>query len=84
VQLVPTEHLFGCRRAAFPAFIAPQLAVLVKEPPAGDDWLHELNYDGYRMLCHINGDKARFWSRNGKRVQQQVPVESLFALEDPV
>ncbi len=26
----------------------PQLATLVDEAPAGDDWLHEVKYDGYR------------------------------------
>lgn len=49
-----------------PNFIAPQLATLVKVPPAGDGWLHELKFDGYRMLCHIDRDKARFLSRNQK------------------
>ncbi len=49
-----------------PEFIAPQLATLVKEPPNGDEWFHELKFDGYRMICHIDHGKARFWSRNGK------------------
>jgi ATP-dependent DNA ligase len=26
-------------------------ATLVKEPPAGNLWLHELKFDGYRMLA---------------------------------
>jgi bifunctional non-homologous end joining protein LigD len=46
--------------------VAPQLATLVKEPPSGDDWLHELKFDGYRMLCRIDKGKVTFWSRNGK------------------
>ena len=49
-----------------PKIIAPQLATLVKEPPSGDEWLHELKFDGYRMLCHVDRGKVRFWSRNGK------------------
>ena len=32
----------------------------------GDDWLHEIKYDGYRMLCRIESGKARLVSRNGK------------------
>jgi bifunctional non-homologous end joining protein LigD len=39
----------GARKAKLPAFVAPQLATLVKEPPAGDLWLHELKFDGYRL-----------------------------------
>ena len=49
-----------------PEFVAPQLATLMSEPPSGDQWLHELKFDGYRMLCHLHRGKARFWSRNGK------------------
>ena len=49
-----------------PEFIQPQLATLVEEPPHGNEWLHELKFDGYRMLCHLNRGKVRFWSRNRK------------------
>jgi bifunctional non-homologous end joining protein LigD len=43
----------------------PQLARLVKEPPEGDQWLHEMKYDGYRIGCRIDGGKVRLVSRNG-------------------
>src|SRR5216683_2287379 len=39
---------------------------LVKEPPSGDEWLHELKFDGYRMLCRIDRGHVSIWSRNGK------------------
>jgi len=32
--------------ARLPRFVPPQLATLVAAPPAGDDWLHEIKYDG--------------------------------------
>ncbi len=31
---------------------------LVKEPPCGDDWLHELKFDGYRMLCRVDRERV--------------------------
>lgn len=43
----------------------PQLATLVKAPPEGDAWLHEIKYDGYRMGCAIAADGVRLTSRNG-------------------
>jgi bifunctional non-homologous end joining protein LigD len=43
----------------------PQLATLVKTPPSGDDWLHEIKYDGYRAGCAISPDGVRLTSRNG-------------------
>lgn len=34
-----------------------ELATLVEYPPSGKDWLHEIKYDGYRLLAFIkNGD----------------------------
>jgi bifunctional non-homologous end joining protein LigD len=56
-----------------PHFIAPQLATLIKEPPEGDLWLHELKFDGYRMLCHLEKRKTQFWSRNGKDWSAKFP-----------
>ncbi|HUE73355.1 MAG TPA: DNA ligase D [Pirellulaceae bacterium] len=36
------------------------LATLVKEPPSGKQWLHEIKLDGYRLLVFIQQqDKAR-------------------------
>src|SRR5690606_41076227 len=44
---------------------APQLATLRQSPPPGDDWLHELKWDGYRLLVEISGGEVRLRSRNG-------------------
>ena len=44
----------------------PQLAQLVKTPPEGPDWIHELKYDGYRIGCRIDGRAIALISRNGK------------------
>ena len=43
----------------------PQLATLVDAPPAGDDWLHEIKYDGYRAIASIAGGKVAIYTRNG-------------------
>lgn len=48
-----------------PGFVEPQLATLVDEPPAGDEWLHEIKYDGYRAIAAIGGGEARIYTRKG-------------------
>jgi ATP-dependent DNA ligase len=45
----------------------PQLALLVKAPPAGDDWLHELKFDGFRIGVAIEGERVRLLSRRHLR-----------------
>ena len=48
-----------------PGSISPQLATLVDEPPAGPEWVHELKFDGYRLLAFKDGDRAVLMTRNG-------------------
>ena len=43
----------------------PMLATLVAEPPAGDGWLFEVKFDGYRALAYVHGGVCRLRSRNG-------------------
>ena len=46
-------------------FFEPQLARLGAAPPKGDDWLHEVKWDGYRIIASIVDAQIRLWSRNG-------------------
>ena len=39
---------------------------LVDEVPAGNGWLHEYKYDGYRQLLAVGDGVATAWTRNGK------------------
>jgi bifunctional non-homologous end joining protein LigD len=48
-----------------PAFRPVQLATLVDSVPAGDDWLFEMKYDGYRCLAAVAGDSVRLYTRSG-------------------
>lgn len=48
-----------------PGFIKPQLATLKSKAPKGDQWLHEIKYDGCRVQVHVNSGKKRVFTRNG-------------------
>ena len=51
--------------AKLPEFVELQLATLVDEVPSGDEWLHEVKFDGYRALCRIADGKVKFLTRHG-------------------
>lgn len=58
-------ELPGARRADPPVVLPPQLATLSEHPPRGEAWLHEIKFDGYRIVAHIEHGKARLMTRNG-------------------
>ena len=54
------------RKEDLPAFIPPQLASEATTPPVGEQWLHELKLDGYRIQAHIDkAGKVRLFTRSG-------------------
>ncbi|MGE7137821.1 DNA ligase D [Luteibacter sp. NPDC031894] len=66
--------LEGARKAkADNAFFAPQLARLRETPPQGDDWVHEVKWDGYRILTGVAGGEVMLWSRNALPWNERAP-----------
>ncbi|HUH88840.1 MAG TPA: DNA ligase D [Pusillimonas sp.] len=61
------------RRTDLPDFLSPQLATLIDRPPSGGGWSYEVKYDGYRMLCRIDGTEAKLFSRNGNDWTSRMP-----------
>jgi len=61
----PPEKITGARKAPLPGKLQPQLATVSLKAPKGDGWLHEIKYDGYRLLARIEGGKVRLITRGG-------------------
>ena len=55
----------GAIKSPMPDFIEPCLATLVAAPPQGDDWVHEIKFDGYRIQARIDGDGVKLITRSG-------------------
>lgn len=51
----------------------PQLAKLGDAPPQGDQWVHEIKWDGYRILATVADGAVRLWSRNALEWTDKIP-----------
>ena len=48
-----------------PDFVEPCLAALQEKPPAGEGWLHEVKFDGYRLQARVEHGKVKLLTRSG-------------------
>jgi bifunctional non-homologous end joining protein LigD len=67
-----------------PAWVAPQLATLVSAPPVGDEWVHEMKLDGYRILARVERGRARLLTRNRLDWTDRFPAVAEAAAALPV
>jgi bifunctional non-homologous end joining protein LigD len=44
-------------------FILPCQSALADRPPAGPGWLHEIKFDGYRIIARKDGEQVHLWAR---------------------
>lgn len=74
--------LDGARDTPYPAGFAAQLCTLRTHAPTGEDWLHEIKWDGYRLLADLVEGQVRLRSRNGLDWNDTFPeiVEAVRAL----
>lgn len=79
-------RLTGARERAMPSRLGAELATLVDRPPEGDDWLHEIKLDGYRVLARLRDGRVTLLTRKGHdwtdrlgpiaRVLSELPVRA--------
>ena len=55
----------GAKPSEMLGFIAPQLATSRSRAPSGDQWLHEIKYDGYRVQLRVNKQRRTIFTRTG-------------------
>lgn len=62
------------RRRRATRVLQPQLASLVASAPTGDEWLHEIKYDGYRLMAYVEDGRIRLMTRNSKDWTDRYPA----------
>lgn len=55
-------------------FYAFSLPIKGTEVPIGSDWIHEIKYDGYRMMVIRSGDSVRLRSNGGLDWTKRYPL----------
>ena len=58
-------------------FIPPCSPISAKEVPAGEGWLHEVKFDGYRVQAHKLGTKVVMFSRYAEHTIMRTPRQEL-------
>jgi bifunctional non-homologous end joining protein LigD len=52
-------------KAPLPGFIEPALATSIEKVPAGERWIHEIKFDGYRVQVHLANEAVKIFTRRG-------------------
>ncbi|WP_264774051.1 DNA ligase D [Coxiella burnetii] len=60
------SDLKNAKKTVVPEFIQPQLAKLKTVVPDSPDWIHEIKFDGYRIICIIKKGIIQLMTRNQK------------------
>jgi bifunctional non-homologous end joining protein LigD len=70
----PAKELAQAARPdPLPDFVEPCLATLAEEAPAGDAWLHEIKWDGYRLGARVQNGRVTLLTRRGLDWTQRFP-----------
>ncbi len=72
------------KKSALATAVQFQLATLTDEPPIGDEWLHEIKLDGYRLQCRIHKGTVRLFTRTGQDWTGRFPGIASAAAQLPV
>ncbi|MGH6665391.1 MAG: DNA ligase D [Pseudolabrys sp.] len=64
-KFMSAKDKVSSRGAALPAFVEPCLATLADRAPRGDNWIHEIKFDGYRIQARLDNGKVKLLTRRG-------------------
>jgi bifunctional non-homologous end joining protein LigD len=73
-KLRAASRIKGAKKAKMPASLKPQLATAAATAPDGGEWLHEIKYDGYRLVAFVEGGAVRLVTRGGLDWTEKFPA----------
>ncbi len=67
------------KKSRFPGPLSPMLCTLTREPVTSEEYIHEIKFDGYRIIGYRQNAKIRLASRSGLDYTSKYPsVEKAF------
>lgn len=72
--VIKMSSVIGAVKADIPAVVSPELATLVVEAPKGEQWLHEIKWDGYRLIGKIYQNEITLLTRRNNDWTHQFPA----------
>ena len=60
----------GAKKGILPPFVEPELATLGETAPSGDEWVHEIKFDGFRLQARIDGGRGEAPDPQGPRLDR--------------
>jgi bifunctional non-homologous end joining protein LigD len=67
-------QISSAKGARHPGFIKAQLATLRAQAPVGENYIHEIKFDGYRLQAHLRGGLATMYTRSGLNWTKRFPT----------
>lgn len=55
-------------------FVAPAEPTRAAHAPSGPEWVHEIKFDGFRVVAMKDNDRVRLWSRFGNDLTARFPA----------
>jgi len=73
-QRLDPASVEGARAASLPATIVPEVAHVARAVPDGDEWLHEIEIDGERMICRGENGRMHLHDAAGEDWTKRAPA----------
>ena len=67
-----------------PTLVEPCLLTPVDKAPSGERWWHEIKWDGYRLIAHVEGGSVRLLTRRGHDWTDRFPLIAAAMADLPV
>ena len=64
-RIAPAKAIRPRKVATMPDFVAPELCTPLERPPGGENWGHEIKFDGYRVQLRVENGESTLKTRKG-------------------